>query len=209
MTKTKTYSEQANEHILDLPGFSRELMETHLELYRGYVDAAQHLRNVLDSKELGPAAAAEVRRRFAWEFNGMRLHEIYFDQLRRDGKKLDDLPDLKAAIASDFGSFDAWMDEVREMANTRGIGWVALVQDMETDRLMNVWFDEHDTGILAGCRIVLLIDLFEHAYLVDFGLDRDAYLDALMDCIDFERVAQRLSNAKAAAQELSLNGVAA
>ncbi len=182
------------DHILDLDGFSDDLLRTHVNLYNGYVDATNNAHDMLRAGGLDANVRAELRRRFVWEFNGMRLHELYFDALSPGGRPLDADGDLVAGITKEFGSTAAWLEDLRSVATMRGVGWAATVRDPVTGRLFNQWIDEHDAGALATTDPLLLIDVFEHAFIRDFGTDRDAYLDALFDNVNFDVVEKRYAS---------------
>jgi len=84
-----------------------------------------------------------------------------------------------------------WEKDSRAMAAMRGIGWVILYYDKQADRLFNVWINEHDVGHFSGCAPLLAIDVFEHAYLIDYGTKRADYIDAFMKVIDWKVVEKR------------------
>lgn len=178
-----------------VPKFSETLLKNHFTLYQGYVKntnlAVTTLAEMAKENKLGTPAAAEIRRRFGWEFNGMRLHELYFENLggkeplKADGK-------VGQAIVKSFGSVDAWMADFKAVGAMRGIGWAALVQDGWSGRLFNTWINEHDGGHLGACPIVLIMDVFEHAYLTDFGVTRKDYIDAFCAAIHWGNVEKRI-----------------
>lgn len=193
MQETMHHQPKDYDALRELEGFSEELVSTHLGLYEGYVKHANKAHGLLHSGDLDDYTAGEVRRRFVWEFNGMRLHELFFDALTPGGSDLDrDGPFCKAVNAS-FGGVDSWMKDLRAVAGMRGIGWAAVIRDPATGRLHNQWINEHDAGALAGGEPLFLIDVFEHAFIRDFGTDKDSYLDALFDNVDWDRVATRCS----------------
>jgi Fe-Mn family superoxide dismutase len=134
---------------------------------------------------------AEVKRRFGWEFNGMRLHEYYFGNMAKGGAKLDGNSSLAKALAADFGSVETWEKDFKATGVMRGIGWVVLTLDVESGRLFNVWVNEHDVGHLAGALPVLVMDVFEHAFMVDYGLKRADYIEAFFKNIDWAAAAAR------------------
>jgi Fe-Mn family superoxide dismutase len=181
--------------LIGTPGFSKALLENHFTLYQGYVKntngAAAALAEHAKANTVSQPAAAELRRRFGWEFNGMRLHELYFENL---GGKEPAAKDGKAAqaIAASFGSVEAWDKEFRGVGAMRGIGWVALVHDTWSNRLFNTWINEHDVGVLAACPIVLIMDVFEHAYMTDYGIKKADYIDAFMKAINWANVEKRV-----------------
>jgi Fe-Mn family superoxide dismutase len=190
------YAAKSYASLLGMPGFSNALLEAHFTLYQGYVKNVNGVAAALAAHaQAGTAnapAAAELRRRFGWEWNGMRLHELYFDNL---GGKEPPAAQSKAAqkIAAAFGSVDAWSKEFVALGGMRGIGWVALVHDLASGRLFNTWINEHDVGVFAGCPIVLIMDVFEHAYMIDYGIKKPAYLEAFMKNINWANVEKRIA----------------
>ncbi|NLE90399.1 MAG: superoxide dismutase, partial [Dehalococcoidales bacterium] len=134
---------------------------------------------------------AELKRRFGFEFNGMRLHELYFGNLGSQ-IKLYKNSDFAKAIAQQFGSWENWEKDFKATGKMRGIGWVVLYQDTETGQLFNQWINEHETGHLATCEPLLVMDVFEHAYIGDYGLKRADYIEAFFSAIDWEAVNRRL-----------------
>ena len=124
----------------------------------------------------------------------MRLHEFYFDNL--GGKDaLDKSAPLYQRIAKDFGSYDAWKKNFIATGLIRGIGWVILYRDPQTGRLFNTWINEHHVGHLAGGAPLLVMDVFEHAYITQYGLDRAKYISAFFDNIDWAKVGKRYNEA--------------
>ncbi len=193
------YSTQDFSRLLGTPGFSDKLLKQHFELYAGYVKNANALHDELaaSSPAKPPTPSwSELKRRFGWEWNGMRLHEIYFGNLTRTARAPGRDAPLTTRLGSDFGSRDAWEKEFRATGSLRGIGWAALVWDPLAQHLFNVWIDEHDRGALAGCPIVLVMDVFEHAFLTDYGTKRAEYIDAFLAAVDWEEAARRFENAR-------------
>ncbi len=134
---------------------------------------------------------AELKRRLGWEFNGMRLHEYYFDNL--GGKApLDAEGRLGKKLAASFGSLDAWEKDFRATGEMSGIGWTALYQDNVSGSVCNYWINEHDEGHPAGCMPILVMDVFEHAFMLDYGLKRADYIEAFFKNIDWNAVESRL-----------------
>src|SRR3970040_563983 len=137
-------------HLFGISGFSRQLLENHFTLYRSYVDHTNELLEALSGMDKNAKVPefAELKRRLGWEFNGMRLHEYYFENLGSNGGK-----DGKAGkkIAEGFGSYEAWEKDFKATGAMRGIGWVVLYQDPTANRLINFWINEHDVSHPAGC----------------------------------------------------------
>ena len=190
-----TYAATDYSGLLGMVGFSETLLKNHFTLYQGYVTNTNKVLDTLEAmtKE-GKAAApefAELRRRLGWEFNGMRLHELYFENL---GGKANRKPGTKLAhiLTAQFGSVEAWEKEFRAVGAMRGIGWVVLYQDPANGRLMNFWINEHDVSHPAGCAPLLVMDAFEHAFMLDYGLKRADYIEAFFKNICWEKVEARL-----------------
>jgi Fe-Mn family superoxide dismutase len=189
------YEAKNFEHLLGIPGFSDTLLKNHFTLYQGYVSNMNKLNDILVAMEkegkFSTLEFAELNRRLGWEFNGMRLHEFYFWNLAKGGKPLDHNSELYGKIIHEFGSFEHWEKDFRSMGAIRGIGWVVLYYDQKADRLFNVWINEHDTGHLAGAVPILVMDVFEHAYMIDYGLKRADYIEAFFRAIDWKACAER------------------
>jgi Fe-Mn family superoxide dismutase len=149
------------------------------------------LDQMLKEGKLVTPEYAEINRRFGWEFNGMRLHELYFENLGGQGM-INQADPLAKKMAEEFGSCEAWEKDFRATGAMRGIGWVILYQDPIGNRLMNVWINEHDIGHPAGCVPLLVMDVFEHAFTIDYGLKRADYIEAFFKNIDWTKVGVRM-----------------
>lgn len=181
--------------LLGMEGFSETLLRNHFTLYQGYVTNTNKLMDTLHqmSKEGKTAAPefSELKRRFGWEFNGMRLHEYYFENLGGKGG-LQKESKLYKKISEDFGSYETWEKEFRAVGAMRGIGWAILYQDNLTGQLFNFWINEHDTGHPAGCAPILILDVFEHAFMIDYGLKRADYIEAFFKNINWAEAEKRI-----------------
>ncbi len=191
-----SYQAKDYSRLLGTPGFSDQLLKNHFTLYQGYVNntnkLAETLKAMLKEGKANTPEYAELKRRFGWEWNGMRLHEYYFDNLVKGGKPLDPNLDLAKKINEDFGSYAEWEKEFKAIGVMRGIGWVVLYLDPISNKLFNSWINEHDVGHLAGCKLLLVMDVFEHAFMIDYGLKRADYVEAFFKNIDWSVVASRL-----------------
>ncbi|HEX8947991.1 MAG TPA: superoxide dismutase [Dissulfurispiraceae bacterium] len=181
--------------LIGMQGFSETLLKNHFTLYQGYVTNTNKLLDLLagmlkEGKTATPEYA-ELKRRFGWEFDGMRLHEYYFENLGGNGS-LDRNSGLAKRIAEDFGSYDAWEKDFRATGAMRGIGWVVLYQDITNGKLINFWINEHDTGHPAGCSPILIMDVFEHAYMTDYGIKKPDYIEAFFKNINWDAAESRL-----------------
>jgi superoxide dismutase, Fe-Mn family len=183
------------DHLLGTQGFSDQLLQNHFTLYQGYVKntntTLEKLASLRAEDKVGTPEYAELKRRFGWEFNGMRLHELYFGNMVKDGSPLSPDSTLAARIAQDFDSWEQWERDFKATGAIRGIGWAVLVHDATSDTLMNVWVNEHDVGHLAGCTPILIMDVFEHAFMLDYGLKRANYIEAFFQSIDWNAVGHR------------------
>lgn len=181
--------------LLGSAGFSDTMMNNHFKLYQGYVKNVNTLIEKLNAllaegKDRTPEYA-ELKRRFGWEFDGMRLHEYYFGNL--GGKDpVDPKGALYARLAEDFGSFEDWKKDFVSTGAMRGIGWVILALDPQNGKLFNIWVNEHDCGHLAGAKPVLVMDVFEHAYFTDYQTDRAKYIEAFFANINWKEAQARL-----------------
>jgi Fe-Mn family superoxide dismutase len=189
------YTAKDYNRLLGMQGFSDTLLKNHFTLYQGYVTNTnklmETLAQMLKEGKTGTPEFAELKRRFGWEFNGMRLHEYYFENL--GGKAgLDKGGKLSKRIFEDFGGYEAWEKEFKGVGSMRGIGWAVLYQDSSTGKLINFWINEHDVGHPAGCNPILILDVFEHAFMIDYGLKRADYIEAFFKNIDWKAAEGRL-----------------
>jgi superoxide dismutase, Fe-Mn family len=189
------YTAKDYSKLIGIEGFSNTLLNNHFTLYQGYVTNTNKLADTLaamlkDGKTATPEYA-ELKRRFGWEFNGMHLHELYFENLGGKGALVKSAV-LGKMIAASFGSYEAWEQDFRATGAMRGIGWVVLYYDVPACRLFNQWINEHDVGHLAGCQPILVMDVFEHAYMTDYALKRADYIAAFFKNIDWKAAENRI-----------------
>ncbi len=181
--------------LIGMEGFSETLLKNHFTLYQGYVTNTNKLMDTLASMlnegKVGTPEYAELKRRMGWEFNGMRLHEYYFENL--GGKAaIDKTGKLAKKLAENFGSYEDWEKDFRGTGAMRGIGWVILYQDNVSGKLFNQWINEHDVGHPAGCVPILIMDVFEHAFITDYGLKRADYIEFFFKNINWAVAESRL-----------------
>jgi len=187
-----------------LTGISDETLAMHFKLYEGYVTNTNTLNEKiaelikggeLDSTKT--AAYSEMKRRFGFEYNGMVLHEYYFENMKKQGSGDPDKSSAfaKAAEAS-FGSYDIWKADFNATGKMRGVGWAATYQDPSNGELSNHWINLHETGNVAGYTPILIMDVWEHAFIKDYApADRPKYIEAFFSNIDWDAVSGRLSAA--------------
>ena len=167
----KKFEEQKFQ-IPKLKGISEKNIEEHLKLYAGYVKHAnlilEKIKELKQDAEENAYALGEVMRRFGFEYNGMRNHEVYFRSLEGGAKPLTTSGLLAQAIAENWGSVELWLTEFKAVALTRGIGWAMLYFDRASGRLLHAWIDEQHLGQLANSTLIFGLDMWEHAYVADY-----------------------------------------
>ena len=182
-------------NLIGMEGFSETLLKNHFILYQGYVTNTNRLVDslsaLLKEGKVSTPEYSEMKRRMGFEFNGMRLHEYYFGNLGGEGL-FDKSGKLGRKMAEDFGSYEDWEKDFRGTSTMRGIGWTILYQDNMTGKLLNQWINEHETGHPAGCIPLLVIDVFEHAFITDYGLKRADYIEAFFKNINWSAAESRL-----------------
>jgi superoxide dismutase, Fe-Mn family len=173
-------------------------IELHLALYAGYVE---QLNKLLGSngrgsqgRTVGPEAWA---RRFAFEYNGVVLHESYFEALSGPAKPLDRGGALGRALDNSFGGYAGWHADALELATVRGIGWIALVRGPVAGRLHNIWIDEHQLSVAASVDVLLVLDMWEHAWLLDYApKDRGRFVSDVIDQLNWSVIEGRYGGAE-------------
>ncbi len=186
------YKERDFSSLMGLDGFSETMLGNHLKLYAGYVKNTNTLLEKLPNLEKGTPEYNELSRRFGWEFNGMRLHELYFENMSKTPGAYKPDSDLAKAMADSFGGDAAACGEdFTKRASLRGIGWVVTYYDKVANKIFNVWIDEHGTNHLSGCTPLVVMDMWEHAFMTDYGLDKASYIAAFKKSIDWDVVSAR------------------
>ncbi len=172
-----------------LEGLSeKQISQHHDVLYAGYVKKTNEIRKALETVDKSTTNATfsqlrELKVEETFALNGVRLHEFYFDGL--GGKAPEPDGTIAKWIAEDFGSFAAWAEEFK----AEGIasrGWVVLAMDLEEGRLHNFVCDLHNQGGIWGAVPVLVLDVYEHAYFIDYATNRKSYIEAYMKNIKWE-----------------------
>ena len=191
------YTEQAFK-LSELQGLSAQQIEIHLKLYAGYVKNVNALMSKIEElkgdSEKNALALSELKRRFGFEFNGMRLHELYFEALGGDGQPTGKLTE---ALAAQWGSVEAWQSEFTALGAMRGIGWVLLTYDAKGSMFHNVWVSDHELGHLATLPVLLAMDMWEHAFMVDYlPAQKGDYVSAFMKNLSWSKLDERFQTAK-------------
>ncbi len=185
-----------------LQGISDNALTVHFGLYEGYVKNTNLLNEQISEIVKSGAASganplfAELSRRLGFEYNGMRLHEYYFDNLTNKGGRSPS-PALKDALASSFGDSESWKKDFAAVGAMRGVGWAIAYQDPWTGRISNHWITLHEDGNVAGFTPILVMDVWEHAYLLDYKpAERPKYIESFFANVDWDKVETRLKSAQ-------------
>ena len=198
MVERTTYKPKQFE-LSGLKGISDKTLQMHFKLYEGYVKGVNELNekiaNILADgkvdKEEFPAYS-ELTRRLGFEYNGMVLHEYYFDNLKAGGAGVPSTTFVNMAEAS-FGSYDTWMLDFAGVGKMRGVGWAMCYQDPKTGALSNHWITLHEIGNVTGFVPILVMDVWEHAFILDYApADRSKYIDAFFSNVDWDAVHGRI-----------------
>lgn len=186
--------------LSDLTGISNETLAMHFKLYEGYVTntnvlnekIAELMKNgSLDATQM--AAFSELKRRYGFEYNGMVLHEYYFDNMQKQGTgDADKGSDFVKAAEAGFGSYETWKNDFVSVGKMRGVGWAITYADGDGN-LSNHWISLHEEGNIAGYKPILVMDVWEHAFIKDYApVDRPKYIEAFFSNINWDAVNKRL-----------------
>lgn len=183
-----------------LSGISEDQIAQHWTLYEGYVKNVNLLNEKLaalsEKKSFGPEFA-ELKRRLGFEYDGMILHEHYFGILKSGQKPPGEGTELVKLLKKSFGGYAAWLQEFTAIGKMRGVGWAILYLDPSAQLLTNHWIGLHEDGHPAGFIPILVLDAWEHAFMVDAGVDgRAAYVEAFIRNVDWPKVERVLSDAR-------------
>ncbi|MFZ6181343.1 superoxide dismutase [Nannocystis pusilla] len=193
------YKAKDYKHLRGLVGLTDEQIEVHLKLYGGYVNRTNALfakvAGLSNEGKTGDSSFQELKRRAGWEWNGMRLHEYYFDGLTaKAGELRADNPFAKA-VAAQFGSVEAWKADLVGVAKMPGVGWALTYLDPNNGQVWNHWVEDHQDGHPAGGRLLLALDVWEHAFAVyrkPLPPERAAYIEDFFANVDWDVIAKRL-----------------
>ena len=200
MGTTTTYTARTFD-LSDLTGISNETLAMHFKLYEGYVTNTnvlnQRIADLIGTGTLDPtqsAAFSELKRRFGFEYNGMVLHEYYFENMQKHGTGDPSTGDQFVNAATDsFGDYDVWKADFMNTGKMRGVGWAAVYQDPSNGAISNHWINLHETGNVAGYKPILIMDVWEHAFIKDYApVDRPKYIEAFFANINWDVVNSRL-----------------
>jgi Fe-Mn family superoxide dismutase len=188
--------------LFGLAGISDHTLEVHFGLYEGYVKNTNLLREQITELRAGGKAAAdnpgfsELVRRLGFEYNGMRLHELYFDNLTKAPSEILIGGRFHEALAETFGDVETWRKEFAAVGGMRGVGWAILCQDPKNGELSNHWISLHEEGNVAGFTPILVMDVWEHAFMLDYKpADRAKYIESFLSHVNWDACEGRIRNA--------------
>lgn len=196
MKVIKLEAKKFSDKILSMKGISKKTVEEHLKLYTGYVNKYNEIQEklaALTEEDLGKANQVysnirelKVELSFAW--GGVINHEIYFGHLGGKGK----VPagTLLTQIEKDFGSFEEYKKDLKATAISAR-GWVFTGWNKREGRLFNYLSDSQNTYMMWGIKPILALDTYEHAYFIDFGVNRGNYIDAFFENLDWPSAEER------------------
>lgn len=181
-----------------LEGISEKQITAHLGLYAGYVKHVNLCRELIadlsSDATKNAYTIAELRRRFAFEFDGMRMHEYYFESLEGTPTPLAD-GNLKKALAEKYGSYEDFLAHFKAVGLSRGIGWTVLYWDEKASTPHVTWVSDHEVGVLAGLKVLVAMDMWEHAFMVDYlPKDKGNYIDAFLKNLNWSVVEKRFES---------------
>ena len=179
-----------------LEGLSQKQIDVHIKLYEGYVKFLNTLESVqadlMKDSEKNAYALGEVTRRIGFEFNGMRMHEHYFSQWEGPSTALGADSPLGKALSAQYGSMDSWLAQFRGVSMMRGIGWGVLSYDAVSGKFLNHFVADHELGQLNGLTTILALDMWEHAYMVDYTpAEKAKYIEAFFKNLNGSIVEKR------------------
>lgn len=190
-----------------LQGISDATIETHFALYEGYVNNTNKLIDLTAQARAANASGsdpkfAELVRRMGWEFNGMRLHEYYFDNLTKNPEELRS-GRLYDVLAQSYDGFDAWKNDFFAVGGMRGVGWAIAYFDPAQQQVVNVWIEQHQDGNLAGFVPIVVMDCWEHAFIKDYKpSERGKYIEAFYANLNWNACEARLTHARTTSGEI-------
>lgn len=173
----------------DLDGMSIRMLQDHHKLYQGYVKKSNEIQTKIKEADKSEANQSysyigELKRQETFSVNGMKLHEVYFGHLGGDGEPKGKLVEM---IEKDFGSFDAWKEDMIA-TGIAARGWAVLAFDFKDNKLHNYGSDAHNVGAVWGCAPLIALDVYEHAYMLDYSIDRKSYINSFFKNLNWNFV---------------------
>lgn len=187
--------------IPELVGISAKSIEEHLKLYQGYVkntnSVTEKIMELSKDSEKNIYLIGELFRRYSFEYNGMRNHEVYFNSFSGKATPLNEESELAKKLIQTFGKIEIFINSFKTIAMTRGIGWAVLWYDRKDDRLLATWVDEQHLGQLNSCEMILALDMWEHSYVADYlPSGKKKYIEDFFTNLNWSVIEENFNKAK-------------
>jgi superoxide dismutase, Fe-Mn family len=187
-------AKQLPSSLFEMEGISRRQIEEHYTLYEGYIKKTNEIRSKLPNADKSAANQAfsefrelKVELSFAWD--GVKLHEAYFWNL--GGKGTQPNTKTRELIEKSFGSIDAWREDLKA-TGIAARGWAITAFDFEDNRLYNYIADAHNSYGIWNAMPVIVLDTYEHAYVIDYGVKRPPYIEAFFNNLNWDEINKRV-----------------
>jgi superoxide dismutase, Fe-Mn family len=196
-TPSTSYAAQKFD-LSGLQGISDATLETHFGLYEGYVKNVNLLNEKLteiraagNAKGADPSYA-ELVRRLGFEYNGMRLHELYFGNMTKHSSDIGS-GNLSQALGNSYGGFEEWKKDFMAVGGMRGVGWAIAYYDTTNGKVVNAWISDHENGHFSGFVPLVVLDVWEPAFFKDYKpSEKGKYIEAFFANIDWKACESRL-----------------
>lgn len=191
------YEAKNYEHLLGKLKISDDQLKAHFTLYQGYVKKLNEIWEKLSKADRSTPnysfnEYSELKRREPVAYNGTFLHEFYFENLTAAGKT-QPTPSIKQRFADSYGSFDSWVSDFKAAAMSAH-GWALLVYDPLDKKLKtNLVQSEHHVGLFVNTKVILALDVWEHAYAIQYGIKKADYVTAFFENLNWDAVVSRLA----------------
>ncbi len=191
------YQEKEFNSINGLEGMSEKMMKEHYKLYQGYIKKAGEIEEKLKTVDRSSANATysdlrALKLGYSFAVDAIKSHELYFEHLGGQGGAPKDLF-VEELLNKNFGSFDAWIEDMKATA-IAARGWVWSAFDWQTNTVFNWLGDAHDAFPIWHATPFVALDVYEHAYFIDYGVARKDYVEAFFKNLDWEVINKRLTS---------------
>lgn len=187
-------AKQLPQALFEMDGISRRQIEEHYTLYEGYVKKTNEIRSKIETADRASANQTysdirELKVDLSFALNGVKLHEAYFGNL--GGKGSQPSAKTRQLIEKSFGSIEAWQEDLKA-TGMAGRGWAITAFDFDDNRLHNYIADSHNTYGIWNALPVIVLDTYEHAYVIDYGVKRPPYIDAFLNNLNWDEINKRV-----------------
>jgi Fe-Mn family superoxide dismutase len=189
--KSQIYTPRNFNYIIPkIKGIHPDLMKMHFKLYEGLTHATNKTLQEIEKTKTNSLIYDALKKRLSFFYNGMKLHELFFEAM--DSGKNEMPENVKSELIKSFGSVDNWTEDFKKSGEIVDIGFVALVRDRKNNKLMNIFITEFEVGDFIEVDYLLVMDVWEHAYITQFGLDINKYINVFLKNINWSIVNDRM-----------------